>query len=261
MEVNKMCDDNVFEIFNGKKIYTHAMDDYVSRIISLYKCWEPNISLFINESFNKPRVFFDVGGNLGYYSLAFCDKFGQVYCFEPNKKNTDIMKKSILLNEIGNISIVENPVAKSSGLFFSPVNNSKYGDSNLGIIQFVDTGDQGQKTVCLDDFILENNIEFIDLMKVDIEGGELDCLLGAKKSIENSKIGNIIIEITPKFSMEDSRKILNFLSDKYDLYDLGLQEAGQIGKAIKLKLKISDINRFLKRIRVQTNVFCKLRSE
>lgn len=256
-----MGDDNVFEIFNGKKIYTHAMDDYISRLISLYKCWEPNISLFINRNFNKSGVFFDIGGNLGYYSLAFSDNFKNVYCFEPNKKNTDIMKKSILLNEIDNISIVKNPVAKSSGLFFSPVNNSGYEDSNLGVIQFVDTGDQGQKTVCLDDFILENNIESIDLMKVDIEGGELDCLLGAKRSIGDGKIKSLIIEVTPKFSLEDSRKILNFLSDRYELYDLGLQEAGRIEEATKLMFKISDIDGFLSKVRIQTNVFCKLRSE
>jgi FkbM family methyltransferase len=253
--------NNKFKIFNGKEIYTHPMNDYISRLISIYQCWEPNITFFIDRNFNKSGVFFDIGGNLGYYSLAFSDKFKHVYCFEPNSKNTIIMKKSIEINEIKNISIIENPVAKSSNLFFSPVNKSGYEDSNLGVIQFVDTGNEGLRTVCLDDFIRENGIDFIDLMKVDIEGGEMDCLLGAKKSIDSNKIGSLIIEVTPKFSLEDSRKILNFLSEKYELYDLGLQEAGKLESATKLMFKISDIEAFLAKVKVQTNVFCRLRSK
>lgn len=254
-----MNSDNLFEIFNGKKIYTHNKNDYISKAISNYKCWEPNVSLFIDKKFNNSGNFFDIGGNIGYYSLAFSDKFKNVYCFEPNPINTKKIKKSIEINGIKNITIIEKPVAQFSNLKYAAYNRNNVSDSNIGGIQFVETSGPGIETISLDDFIILNNIENIDLLKIDIEGGELECLLGAKNSINKGIIKNIIVEITPKFSLEDSRQILFFLYKKYELYNLGLQELGKINEIETPISKILDIDMFLPRVKVQTNLFCKFR--
>lgn len=254
-----MNSDSMFEIFNGKKIYTYNKNDYISKAISIYKCWEPNISFFIDKKFNNSGNFFDIGGNIGYYSLAFSDKFKNVYCFEPNPKNIKKIKKSIEANGIKNITIIEKPVAQVSNLKYVAYNRNNVSDSNIGGIQFVETSGPGIETISLDDFIFLNKIESIDLLKIDIEGGELECLLGSKNSINNGIIKNIIIEITPKFSLEDSREILFFLSKKYELYNLGLQELGKIGEVETSISKILDIDVFLTRVKVQTNLFCKIK--
>ena len=256
-----MSSEQIFEIYNGKKIYTHSTRDYISNAIATYKCWEPNISYFIDNLFKESDVFFDVGGNIGYYSIAFSDNFEKIYCFEPNPLNTQKIEKSIVINKIKNLSLISQPVAQFSNLSFCAFNRNNVKNSNIGGVQYIKSKSGEMTTISLDDFIESNNIEKIDLLKVDIEGGELGCLLGCKESIDKRKIKNIIIEVTPKFSMEDAEKILFFLSEKYELFNLGLKELGEVEK-INLKLyKILDIHNFLSRVRIQTNIFCKLKSE
>jgi FkbM family methyltransferase len=256
-----MSSEQVFEIYNGKKIHTHSTKDYISNAIATYKCWEPNISYFIDNLFKESEVFFDVGGNIGYYSIAFSDNFKKIYCFEPNPANTQKIQKSIMINKIENLSLINQPVAQFSNVYFSAFDRNNVKNSNIGGIQYVENKSGEMKTISLDDFIEENRVEKIDLLKVDIEGGELGCLLGCKKSIDKRKVKNIIIEITPKFSIEDSKKILFFLSEKYELFNLGLKEVGKVEQSNLKIYKILDIDSFISRVRIQTNIYCKLKSE
>jgi hypothetical protein len=53
--------------------------------------------------------------------------------------------------------------------------------------------DKGQKTVCIDDFVEEFQIPFIDVLHSDVQGYELDMLKGAVKTLEAKKIGYAFI--------------------------------------------------------------------
>lgn len=254
-----MSSKNLFETYNQKKIYTHSKNDYISNSIATFKCWEPNISFFIDKKFNNSTVFFDVGANIGYYSIVFNDKFKHVYSFEPNPDNTEKLIDSIKINKINNVTVVKKAVGKISNIKYTAFNKNNVSGSNIGGIQYVKTEDGKINSISLDDFIEEEKIKFVDLLKIDIEGGELDCLLGTANSIGKGIIRNIIIEVTPKFSMEDSKRMLKFLSHKYEFYNLGLNERGFYNNA-KLKItKVLDLERFLDRVKVQTNLFCKLK--
>ena len=49
-------------------------------------------------------------------------------------------------------------------------------------------------TISIDSFCLTNGIEQIDVLKMDIQGGELDALKGAKQMLANGKVGLIYSE-------------------------------------------------------------------
>ena len=51
------------------------------------------------------------------------------------------------------------------------------------------------KTSTLDNFVKKNKIKYIDICKVDIEGTELDFLLGSKNILKENKIKILSIEI------------------------------------------------------------------
>lgn len=249
---------NPIVTFNKKKIYVHGPRDYISNSLINYGCWEPNITYFIDKKFHKSNIFIDVGGNLGYYSICFSDNFEEIFCFEPNKENTLKIEKSIIENKISNIEVIKKPVASKSLLKFSPVNRNNHDGNNVGGIQYVASND-GIETICLDDFIKSKNLEHIDLLKIDIEGGELDCLNGARESIETKKIKNILIEITPLFSYNQSLKILSLLNKNYQLYDLGLDEMGFFPTSSFQVTKINNIEKFLNNVKKQTNIYCSIR--
>jgi hypothetical protein len=46
----------------------------------------------------------------------------------------------------------------------------------------------------LDGFCHENAIERIDLLKIDVEGGELDVLRGSRQMLEQRRIGLVYVE-------------------------------------------------------------------
>ena len=67
----------------------------------------------------------------------------------------------------------------------------------------------------------ENDIPFIDFLKIDTEGYEMPCLIGAKESIENNKIKVIQFEFnTMNVYSKVFFKDFDLLSDKYSLYRL-----------------------------------------
>ena len=69
--------------------------------------YEPELRAVFRKLIHKDDVILDIGANIGYHSLLFskaCGPKGQVYSFEPVKKNYTQLIKNIALNEIKNIS-------------------------------------------------------------------------------------------------------------------------------------------------------------
>ena len=77
----------------------------------------------------------------------------------------------------------------------------------------------------LDDFLLENSIEQVDLLKLDLQGSELPALTGASKALSEGKIKCILCEIMfqPHYESQPlASEILHELMDKhnYTLFNL-----------------------------------------
>lgn len=67
------------------------------------------------------------------------------------------------------------------------------------------------KLICVDDFVKEHNIEYIDLLHSDIQGYEYDMLLGAENTFDSNKIGYVFIST---HSNELHRACLDYLERK-----------------------------------------------
>jgi FkbM family methyltransferase len=114
-------------------------------------------------------VAFDVGANVGYYTLLLSRGVGPkglVIAFEPNPVNVAHLKEHLRLNKIGNVKIVEAAVSDRKGTaFFS-------GEGAMGKLSQNGTP---TTTVQLD------NYPRPDFIKMDIEGGETAALRGSAK--------------------------------------------------------------------------------
>jgi len=149
----------------------------------------------------KGDVVLDCGANEGYLTLLFATcvgETGHVYSFEPNPKNIEVMKKTLELNGIKNVTIVPAAVTETGGekLFFS--HEVVFCDRSSG------SGELGKfevPTICLNDYAKYNP----NFVKVDVEGYELPVIRGAKDLLK----GNVIFEIelhlshTPGIHMKD----------------------------------------------------------
>ena len=118
----------------------------------------------------KGKVFFDVGANIGNYTLTLAKDAMQIYSFEASPSNAGILEGFIDRAQLSNTELINMAVAGESGdtisIFISP-------DATGNHSQFLDYGNGSETitTVSLDDFISKRNIEKVDVVKMDIEGG------------------------------------------------------------------------------------------
>jgi len=145
------------------------------------------------------RTIFDVGANLGQTAIKFSNEFpnAKIHSFEPisstyNKlvQNTKdysnvICNNFALGNEVGEteISIFDEKDSGLNSLVGSNMNNKQ--DSKKEII----------KISTIDEYLKANNIQNIDLLKIDTEGFEINVMNGAINAFKNNNVKLIFLEV------------------------------------------------------------------
>ncbi len=175
---------------------------------------------------NKEKlVIFDVGANIGKYSLE-CVRFvknSEIYAFEPSKKTFETLKnnlknfKGIHLHNIG-----FGRKNKTEILFYNEKNSglASLHNRNLEHMNILFNKKEKVKIETVDSFCKKNSIKEIDLLKIDVEGNELNVLKGAKNMLKQKKIKRIQFEfggsnIDSRVFFKDFWKMLH---KDYNLY-------------------------------------------
>jgi FkbM family methyltransferase len=122
------------------------------------------------------EVVYDIGANVGFYSLlssVLVGDTGHVYSFEPFPDNLRELRKHLELNHVGNCTVVDAAVSSVDGeAAFDPSDHRCKGHLASNGILCV-------RTLTLDRLIQEKGMRPPNLMKIDIEGAEYECLRGA----------------------------------------------------------------------------------
>jgi FkbM family methyltransferase len=141
----------------------------------------------------KDAVCFDVGANVGMYSLLFAKYSRFVYAFEPLPRNISYLKRTLQINNVENVCIVSMAMACATGVMhFQEGNCNSEG-------KLCEDGKLTVNTISCDDFV--SNHEAPNLVKIDVEGAELSVLQGAK---------NTLLEHTPNILLSThSQKLKN----------------------------------------------------
>lgn len=177
---------------NNSKLYLYDLSKLsFSKDIKLYYTQKQLFETYFLEQYRyKDKVMVEKGdyiidggacyGDTALYFSNLCGESGRVFSFEFIKNNIEIFNKNIKLNVnlSDRIKLIENPLYNSSNvdLFIS-------NDGPSSSIIYNKSKNNLYKSICIDDFVTQNNIEKIDFIKLDIEGAELDALNGAKETI------------------------------------------------------------------------------
>lgn len=145
-------------------------------------------------------LIFDVGANSGEYSLLANELFegiATIHAFEPSAYTYKILQdKTLACSQIqthklgiGSEKALLKLYSSGKGRTTASVYNLEYRVNN-----FQDEFTEEIEVISIDSFCRENLIQFIDLLKIDIEGHELVALKGAKSLIDSLSIKFIQFE-------------------------------------------------------------------
>ncbi len=144
-------------------------------------------TLRVNYDLNKDSVVFDLGGYEGQWAYDIFLKYGcNIHVFEPVPSFAENIRKRFSDNK--KIQVY------SFGLSDKNSNEEIYSNGYKSSL-FKKEGNATEiKLVKFSDFFSQNNINFIDLMKINIEGGEYDLLEELIRTNLVKKIKNIQVQ-------------------------------------------------------------------
>ncbi len=140
---------------------------------------------FLMDWVRPDEVFFDLGANLGSFSIPLAVRGAHVHAFELLYANLDHMAKSVARNRLSNMSLVLAALWDSPGAVgFAGYSawGTVYGDTCTYVA-----------TLTLDDYVRSRQLARVDVMKIDIEGSEKQALRGAAQLLERDH-PDIVIE-------------------------------------------------------------------
>jgi FkbM family methyltransferase len=177
---------------------------------------EPFTIDWIHNRIGKDDVMFDVGANVGAYSMVAAKKRGggaRVYAFEPSYVNVAALSANIALNDLGG-HITPLPVALSATTGMSVLNlrDLDSGSARHGLgDQMPEDGHvvfrQPVMTFRLDDLIEHFDVPVPNHIKMDVDGGELDVLSGASRTLSCGTLRSMLIEVAVDASAEVTQAI------------------------------------------------------
>jgi len=139
---------------------------------------------FLWTNLKPGSVFLDIGAHHGIYSIVAARKLGTngtVVAFEPSSREYRRLRLHLRLNRLH--SVRAEPLALGSTTSTRTFFQITSGDTTRGGLQPPDSADRvseiSVETTRLDDYVSQSSLKRVDLVKLDVEGGEREVLGGA----------------------------------------------------------------------------------
>lgn len=215
---------------------------------------ERKLLKYLKRKFQSGSVIvFDIGAHYGEYTLEIMKYLSDSYihCFEPASKSFIILTRN--LSEFKNVKINKLAVSDKSEvrILWGPAN-----DSVLCSLYKIDHHPNSKskddysevehvRTITLDEYCADNEINRIDFLKIDVEGNELKVLEGARTLLKERRIQNIQFEfgIGNIESGNHFKNFYNLLAEDYKIYQLVVDGMIEI-KKYKTEMEIYKLTNF-----------------
>lgn len=168
---------------------------------------EPDLVEWIEANFKAGEVFFDVGANVGAYSLVatkFLNGDLRVYSFEPSFVTFGQLCRNVQLNQLSeSISPLQIALAENTGIEILNYNNLEPGGALHALGSCIDyKGDafepvyrQPAIAFCMDDLLKVLKLPTPNHIKIDVDGIELPILRGASRTLGDSSLRSVMVEL------------------------------------------------------------------
>jgi FkbM family methyltransferase len=142
--------------------------------------YEPGVQEIAREYFVPGKTYYDVGGGIGFYSLVAARGGAQVYTFEPDPQNHACIERHAKRNRLdGRFHLMQLAAYSHTGQIQMQHSTKDRGHGHAKTTFDGTVPGPGFEVSCttLDDFARSHPLP--TLVKVDVEGAEVDVVKGA----------------------------------------------------------------------------------
>lgn len=199
--------------------------------------YEWNVKEVMLKNLHSYNVFFDVGANIGTYTIMLAGSGLRTYAFEPVYSNYKALSINILLNNLESKVTAFNfglgKETRPENFSFDPLNT---GASHIASLP-AETLEAEKRSIAttiqltrLDDIISSFDLKESDrvLMKIDVEGMESEVLQGAADFLKNRH--NLLLIIESVHSGEERLKEILSSIDNFEFFTIDALNMGAIKK-------------------------------
>jgi FkbM family methyltransferase len=169
-------------------------------------------------------VVFDVGANIGIYSLLYA-RFpdARVYSFEPVTTTYAFLARNVMANGLGNVEVFNHGFYDADGeLYIGPWQGKAKSGTFTVDSRRHDPAEQDRGEMAdfhtLDGFVRDCGLDRIDFLKIDTEGAELAVLRGGAEIIRRFR-PVMEIEVNKRIAADEAVTIFDFLGEHgYDIF-------------------------------------------
>jgi FkbM family methyltransferase len=149
--------------------------------------YERNVAFWFDRLLNNlsSPIVYDIGANVGYYTVKAAGRAEAVYAFEPVRSTLAWLEENVSRNRLQNVTSFPLALADSEGsaeinIYDTSGNNSLYADAGMNLA--VKRRELVEKST-IDGLVARGLLRPPDLIKLDVEGGELPVLRGGTETI------------------------------------------------------------------------------
>jgi FkbM family methyltransferase len=209
---------------------------------------EKVVTEMLVEALQSAKCFVDVGAHLGWYTCIATKimPYGSVYGFEMDDLNFALLKKNIAINNCTNVAVYNVAVSDSPGVV-----SYKREIKRPSVVFRLHANTKDEKSVgsvsvnsvTLDEFFKSKGI-VPDVIKVDVEGAEMNVLMGMRQMLRNYK-PILFLEIHPSslhyFKTSTSAILSLLIENDYKVFEIESKRSQESKGRLKPLLQDSMI--------------------
>jgi len=210
--------------YNGADLYADTSDHVAGRI-EMRGDYDTQTRKYIENQLDVGDFAIDIGAHIGHQMVNMRQSVGSngaVWAFEPNPNNVGYINKTLSNNKWDNVEMF--PIALSNTeesdqiIISDPKNTGKAALQDANQLDMNPHEQYSIETRRLTSILNERGIEEIDLIKIDVEGGEVDIICDLARDLQS--VGTILLEIhTNKINKTDVIEIYEILDNHGEITD------------------------------------------
>lgn len=249
--IHKIPNGIVIKTSNGLRIFFDRPDDKgVESWLFYTGDYERGTQHIIKKILNKGDSFVDIGANIGLMTMLASKRVGEegiVYSFEPEKETFQVLQDNIGINKTKNIKIFNYGLSDKNEKKRIYLDNKKgRGGNSLIKGEGVKSGSLIELKK-LDSMIGKDVSRPITMMKIDVEGWEINVLKGAELLLQSKNPPIICLEYSKEL-MCDSENTYEYLG-KFGYHFYKLEKGKEVPSSL-IKIRAAED------LPSHDNVFC-----